>query len=321
MGLPDEKQRAPRNRTLELQESECKRLERTLLRIEERVSDFPQGIALGDCLRIAPLLPVQSVRLLFLDPPYNLTKSFNGRTFSRRSVAEYAKWLDAVIENLKHCLTSDATVYICGDWLSSASIFEIASRHFIVRNRITWEREKGRGSNSNWKNSSEDIWFCTVSSDYQFCVEQVKLRRRVIAPYRHQDGSPKDWHETKTGSFRDTHPSNLWTDITIPFWSMPENTNHPTQKSEKLLARLLLASSSEGDIVFDPFVGSGTSCVVAKKLKRKFFGIELDREYACLAARRLELVDENATIQGYSDQVFWERNTAAWQDQAKPRRD
>lgn len=319
MSLGTEKKRAPRNRTLTIDKDELKRLRKQLIPVEQAVVEFPQGVVWGDCLQIAPLLPDKCVRLLFLDPPYNLTKKFNGSTFNRRSVDEYTKWLDSVISTLKHCLTSDATVYICGDWFSSASIFDVASNHFVVRNRITWEREKGRGATTNWKNSSEDIWFCTVSDDYQFHVDDVKLRRRVIAPYRNDDGSPKDWSETNAGSFRDTHPSNLWTDITIPFWSMQENTDHPTQKSEKLLAKLLLASSSEGDIVFDPFVGSGTTCVVAKKLNRRFCGIEVDTEYACLAVKRLELADQNDSIQGYSDQVFWERNTLAIQAQVKPK--
>jgi len=88
---------------------------------------------------------------------------------------------------------------------------------------------------------------------------------------------------------------------------MPENTDHPTQKSEKLIAKLMLASSNAGDVVFDPFLGSGTTSVVAQKLNRKFFGIELEEEYALLAEKRLQSLD--VTIQGYMDRVFWERNT------------
>ena len=113
----------------------------------------------------------------------------------------------------------------------------------MVRNRITWEREKGRGAKVNWKSACEDIWFCTVSDNYTFNVDAVKLRRRVLAPYTDGIGRPKDWMRTDSGGFRDTHPSNLWTDISVPFWSMPENTDHPTQKSEKLLAKLILAST------------------------------------------------------------------------------
>jgi site-specific DNA-methyltransferase (adenine-specific) len=244
-----------------------------------------------------------------------LDKSFHGIAFSKKDVKDYTAWLDRVITILKPTLKPTATVYLCGDWLSSASIFEVASSHFVVRNRITWEREKGRGALSNWKNSSEDIWFCTVSDDYCFNVEAVKLRRRVLAPYTNEDGSPKDWMRTKGGNYRDTHPSNLWNDITIPFWSMAENTDHPTQKSEKLLARLILVSSKTGDFVFDPFVGSGTSCVVAKKLRRRFLGIDLNEEYVLWALRRLEMAELDRAIQGYTDGVFWERNTLAVQQQ------
>jgi site-specific DNA-methyltransferase (adenine-specific) len=241
--------------------------------------------------------------------PYNLNKSFNGRKFPKRSVEEYSAWLDSIICTFKPLLKKTASIYICGDWLSSTSIFTVASSHFMVRNRITWEREKGRGAQSNWKNSSEDIWFCTVSDLYTFNVDAVKLRRQVKAPYRDADGSPKDWKATENGNFRDTHPSNIWTDITVPFWSMPENTDHPTQKSEKLMAKLLLASTNPGDFVFDPFLGSGTTSVVARKLGRTYLGIELDEEYCLLAERRLELAAADASIQGWSDGVFWERNT------------
>jgi len=284
-------------------------------RPSEHLSDAPQGVLLGDFGDWLPRLPDRFVDLLFLDPPYNLNKTFNGRKFSKRSEQEYTSWLTGVLALLTPCLKPTATIYICGDWRTSHSIFEAATEFFRVRNRITWEREKGRGAKTNWKNSSEDIWFCTATNDYCYNVEDVKVRRQVIAPYRNGDGTPKDWEQTKSGNYRDTHPSNLWTDISIPFWSMPENTDHPTQKSEKLLAKLLLASSNPGDMVFDPFLGSGTTVVAAKKLGRRFLGIEIDEEFAMLALRRLERAEEDPTIQGYADGVFWERNTLAQQQQ------
>lgn len=99
--------------------------------------------------------------------------------------------------------------------------------------------------------------------NFFFDVESVKMKRRVIAPYK-ENGKPKDWEETSSGNFRITYPSNFWDDISIPFWSMPENTDHPTQKPEKLYAKIILASSKAGAKIFDPFMGSGTSAVVAK---------------------------------------------------------
>ena len=90
---------------------------------------------------------------------------------------------------------------------------------------------------------------------------------------------------------------------------MPENTEHPTQKPEKLLAKLILASSHPNDLVFDPFLGSGTTAVVAKKLNRHYLGIERERKYVALANKRLELAETSPAIQGYENGVFKSRNS------------
>ena len=179
-----------------------------------------------------------------------------------------------------------------------------------MRNRIVWEREKGRAASRNWKSAHEEIWFATAGEDYYFDAEAVRQRRRVLAPYRGEDGEPKDWVDSESGRYRDTAASNIWTDLSVPFWSMPENTPHPAQKPEKLLAKLILASSEPGGLVLDPFLGSGTSAAVAKKLGRHFIGTELDPEYCLFALRRVELAEENPRVQGYEDGVFWERNSA-----------
>lgn len=288
------------NRTLIIEENEIKELEFLL-----ESSVLSNHIIYNNDFKSVNLL--NKIDLLFLDPPYNLNKSFGDFKFKKIDILQYTEYLDNVIKYFINNLKETATIYICGDWYSSNSIFEVASRYFKVRNRITWEREKGRGAKSNWKNSSEDIWFCTMSDNYTFNVDSVKLRRRVLAPYK-QDNEPKDWQETEDGKFRDTFPSNLWTDITIPFWSMTENTEHPTQKSEKLLAKLILASTNPGDMVLDPFMGSGTTPVVAKKLNRNAIGIEINKNYCLLATKRLKLADENKSIQGFKDGIFYDRN-------------
>lgn len=135
------------------------------------------------------------------------------------------------------------------------------------------------------------------------------MKRKVIAPYKDEKGKPKDWEDNGNGKYRATYPSNVWTDITIPFWSMPENTDHPTQKPETLVAKVILASSKPNDVVFDPFLGSGTTSVVAKKLGRRYVGIEIDEHYCCLTEKRLDIAENEKNIQGYSDGIFWERNT------------
>jgi site-specific DNA-methyltransferase (adenine-specific) len=311
------KERAPRNRTLILTDGEVREYAKFLLRppVDFERSELVNQILCGDALEVFSYLPTAFVDLLILDPPYNLTKKFGGEMFREKTLAEYEEWFESWFTKILPALKPTASIYVCGDWKSSAALHRVLERHVIVRNRITWEREKGRGAKANWKNASEDIWFCTVSDRYYFNVEAVKLKRKVIAPYK-ENGKPKDWEETENGGFRLTYPSNLWTDLTIPFWSMPENTDHPTQKPEKLMAKLILASSREGDLVFDPFLGSGTTAAVARKLNRNFFGIEKDETYACLAAKRVETAANDKTIQGYSDGVFWERNSLSIQSRA-----
>ncbi|MCX6344216.1 MAG: site-specific DNA-methyltransferase [Armatimonadetes bacterium] len=305
-------QRAPRNRTISLGDNQVCRLTDRLIKDipPSRLVIPPIGTVMGNCIEWAKMLPLAFVDLIILDPPYNLDKTFNGQRFAKMSVEDYAIWFDNVVQVLKPMLKADASIYVCCDWITSQSVYSVLVRHFRVQNRITWEREKGRGAKHNWKNACEDIWFCTMSNDYTYNVDAVKMRRKVIAPYKDESGKPKDWMRTQEGNFRDTHPSNFWTDITIPFWSMPENTDHPTQKSEKLIAKLILASSNKGDFVLDPFLGSGTTSVVAKKLERRYLGIEVEEQYCLWAEYRLEQAERDRCIQGYADGVFWERNSA-----------
>lgn len=302
------KDRAPRNQTIDLLENEIAGLRQRLVRPSAATFwDFRDKVICGDAFETLNLLPANTFDLLFADPPYNLTKDFGAEKFKRTSLDEYEAWLRSWLRLCVPLLKRTASVYICGDWRSAAAIQRVGMKYFTLRNRITWEREKGRGARANWKNAAEDIWFFTVSDDFTFNLEAVKVKRKVIAPYT-ENGAPKDWDRTPEGNFRATHPSNIWTDLSVPFWSMPENTDHPTQKPEKLLAKIILASTNKGDLILDPFAGSGTTAVTAKKLGRSFTAIESDEHYCLLAQKRLQLAETDKTIQGYTDGVFWERN-------------
>lgn len=317
------KERAPRNRTLTIAPSEEGELMAKTLTLSAFATEheLENRIIYSDVFDCLDYLPEKMIDLLIVDPPYNLDKMFGSKKFSKQKSETYEEWVESWIQKIKPALKGNASIYMCCDWQCSASIYEVLKRHFIVRNRITWEREKGRGALSNWKNCSEDIWFCTIGDDYKFNVDAVKLKRKVIAPYKDKQGAPKDWEETDSGKFRLTHPSNLWTDITIPFWSMPENTDHPTQKPEKLIAKLILASSQKGDMVFDPFLGSGTTAVVAKKLERNYCGIEREPEYCQMTIKRLAMADVDTSIQGYSGGYFWERNSLSEQTKSSSQKD
>ena len=298
------------NKTIDLTIEEGKVYLDRCIKVNSRtdVESILDKTLLGDTFEILSLMPEKFIDLLIIDPPYNIDKDFHGNKFKKSADSIYEEYTKAWIERVLPLLKNTASVYVCCDWKSSIVIANVLKRYFIIQNRITWQREKGRGALSNWKNGMEDIWFATMSKDYTFNVEAVKTRRRVVAPYK-IDGKPKDWEETDEGNFRNTHPSNFWDDISIPYWSMPENTAHPTQKPEKLLAKLILASSNEKDIVLDPFLGSGSTSVCAKKLGRHYVGIEQNEQYCVWSEKRLEMADSDKRIQGYEDGVFWERNS------------
>ena len=306
-------ERAPRNRTITIKEDELDYYSKKINRLEDFPSSdnfemFTDKIFNNSLFDLIKYIPEKSIDLLILDPPYNLDKNFGEMKFHGSSDEKYEEYLESWFPKLIPLLQDTASVYLCGDWKCSNSLYKMCEKYLKTQNRITWQREKGRGAQHNWKNCTEDIWFATKTNDYFFDVNAVKQKRKVIAPYK-ENGNPKDWKETDEGKFRLTFPSNFWDDISVPFWSMPENTDHPTQKPEKLIAKLILASSRPGDLVMDPFMGSGTTAVVAKKLGRHFIGSEITTEYCMWTMKRLDMADADKSIQGYEDGIFYERNS------------
>lgn len=310
--------KAERNKTIDLTVEDGRVYLEKCITISENASlnDIINKTINGDTFEVLDLLPHNFVDLLIVDPPYNLDKEFGTGKFKKMTDEDYYVYTETWIKKVLPLLKDNASIYVCCDWNSSMVIGQVLKKYFHLQNRITWQREKGRGALSNWKNGMEDIWFATKSKNYTFNVEDVKVRRKVIAPYK-TDGKPRDWEETVNGNFRNTFPSNFWDDISIPYWSMPENTAHPTQKPEKLLAKIILASSNKNDIIFDPFLGSGSTSVTAKKLGRNYVGIERNEQYCVWTEKRLEMADTDSSIQGYTDGVFWERNTLSEQKKIK----
>lgn len=300
--------KSERNKTIDFPIEQAEEYLNNLIDVS-KVDKIPCNCtAMGDAFVALEKIDDKSVDLLIVDPPYNLDKDFHGNGFKKCELSKYEDYTEKWINAVKGKLKDTASIYVCCDWFSAISIAEVLNRHFHLRNRITWQREKGRGAKRNWKNSMEDVFFATVSEEYTFNLDAVKQRRKVLAPYR-ENGKPKDWEETADGKFRYTCPSNFWDDIAVPYWSMAENTAHPTQKPEKLIAKLILASSNEEDLVLDPFAGSGTTGVVAKKLNRRYINIEQNPLYCAWGEKRLKGADTDKSIQGYENGVFYERNS------------
>lgn len=182
--------KAERNKTIDFLPEDAPEYLARCLRVTEDVPlDAVCGRTIcGDTFQVAPHLPRGFADLLIVDPPYNLTKDFSGGGFRRTTDANYAAFTRAWIELLLPLLKPDASVYVCCDWRSSPVIGMTLKDFFRLQNRITWQREKGRGAQRNWKNGMEDIWFATRTDDYTFHVDAVKVRRRVRAPYRADAG-------------------------------------------------------------------------------------------------------------------------------------
>ena len=259
--------KAVRNKTIDISLEDGRAYLDRVLRIsaKQNLDQLLDRMICGNFFDVAPFLPENSVDLLIADPPYNLDKDFHGNRFKQTSDELYEEYTESWVKAVLPLLKKTASIYVCCDWISSPALYRVLKKYFHIRNRITWQREKGRGSLANWKNGMEDIYFATFSGDYTFNLDAVKQRRRVIAPYK-AEGSPKDWEETGQGKFRNTCPSNFWDDISIPYWSMAENTAHPTQKPEALVRYLIENYTMPDALVVDPFAGSGTTLAAAPPL-------------------------------------------------------
>lgn len=259
-----------------------------------------------------------SIDLFFCDPPYFISgkkseneeidqNSGDRQDWDRQweNIDDYLSWTERWMRLMFAQLKPNGSAYICISWEHSGKFHQLLEKvGFKIQNRITWKRDKGRGSRTNWKNMHEDVWFVTKhATDYVFNVDSVMVEKEVVAPYRDAEGNPKDWYETEDGrKVRMTYPGNLWTEYTVPFWSMkevrsyaktkktPENElpKHNTQKPKDLVKRCIMASSNEDALIIDYFSGSGTTAIASKELKRRFIGFEISPLCVKMAIKRLE---------------------------------
>ena len=262
------------------------------------------------CFNSSKYIEDDSVDMFFCDPPYNILK---GQSWDSqwKTNQEFYDWTESWIQLMFKQLKVGGTAYVCISWQHSHMFHLILEKvGFIINNRITWKRDKGRGSKKNWKSIHEDIFFVSKGKEYQFNIEDVMVEKKVIAPYRDDEGNPKGWWENENGEkVRLTYPSNLWEDFSVPFWSSkevrsyaktkrtPENDlqKHPTQKPKDLVKRCILASTNEGDLVVDYFLGSGTTLISSIETNREFVGFEICEEYQKIIEKRIqnEIKNEN----------------------------
>jgi site-specific DNA-methyltransferase (adenine-specific) len=245
---------------------------------------------------------IQDTDLFWVDPPYFTTSLDWDKQWKTND--EYYSWCREWINKMYKELKETGCAYICCQWPHSG-MYQVMLQDagFNILNRITWKKDKGRGSSVNWKQMHEDIWFVSKSKKYTFNVDDVKVEKKVVAPYRDEEGNPKDWWINDSGEkVRLTHPGNLWDTISIPFWSShevrsyaktkrtPDNKfeKHNTQKPKELVKRCILASSNIGETVVDYFGGSGTTLIASKETGRNCIIFEKDETYCKIIETRIK---------------------------------
>lgn len=262
----------------------------------------PHGeIWCGDSIPWLGTLKSASVDLIFADPPYNIKKA---EWDSFESQAKYVQWSLQWIEEAARILKPTGTLYVCGFSEILADLRLPASRFFKGCKWLVWHYKNKANLGSDWGRSHESILHFRKSKEYTFNVDDVRIPygqhtlkypehpQAETSQYGNGDGSKdKMWEPHPRGA----KPRDV---IEIPTTcnGMHEKTPHPTQKPEELLRKFVLASSSATDLVIDPFLGSGTTAVVAEQLGRRWMGCDLSPEYCQWAAERIELV-ENWTVE------------------------
>ena len=259
-------------------------------------SNLNGEVWVGDTIIWLQSIEAESVDLVFADPPYNIKKA---EWDNFESQQEYINWSLRWIEQAARVLKSTGTLYICGFSEILADLKHPASRFFRGCRWIVWHYKNKANLGSDWGRSHESILHFRKSKKFIFNIDDVRIpygNHTLKYPGHPQAETSQYGKNNNKGHIWQPHPKGAKPKdvIEIPTTcnGMHEKTPHPTQKPEELLRTLVLASSNPGDLVVDPFLGSGTTAVVAEQLHRKWKGCDTSAEYCQWAAQRIELVED-----------------------------
>ncbi|MCD8222079.1 MAG: site-specific DNA-methyltransferase [Clostridiales bacterium] len=251
----------------------------------------------GDCINVLKEIKDASVDLIFADPPYSIKKADWDMFESQEQYINFSiKW----IKEASRILKSNGTLYVCGYSEILADIHHPAMKYFHNCRWLIWYYKNKANLGSDWGRSHESILCLRKSRDYTMNVDSIRIPynshtlkypahpQAETSQYGNGKGR-KDWTPNPLGA----KPKDV---IEIPTTcnGMGEKTPHPTQKPEELLRKIILASSREGDLVLDPFVGSGTTAVCAKQLGREWIGIDNEEKYLTWAVNRLNNIQKKS---------------------------
>jgi site-specific DNA-methyltransferase (adenine-specific) len=226
----------------------------------------------GDaCIELGKL-PSESIDLVIADPPYNLGKDY-GNNLDLRAWHEYEAFTQKWLWEIKRVLKPTGSLYVFMGVRFISKLFLILDEemHFIFNGWITWHYTQGMGRKQGFSPRHEDILYFTKTDKFTFQIDDIRIPQKYYRARNNMQGA---------------NPGDVWEFSHVHYCS-EEREKHPTQKPEALVERIIRASSNEGDIVLDPFVGSGTTCYVSHVLGRKWIGIDINQEYLDMTKSRL----------------------------------
>ena len=243
----------------------------------------------GDTLEILDqVVEDRSVNLIFADPPYNIGKRFSQFVDKWSSEEDYARWCEQWLSVCLRKLKPNGSMYVMTSTQCMPHLDLFLRKKMVVLSRIVWHYDSsGVQAKNRFGSMYEPILHCVVNEkDYVFNADEILVEaktgaKRKLIDYRKENPTRYNTHKV---------PGNAWYFPRVRY-RMPEYEEHPTQKPEVLLERIIKVSSNPGDLVLDPFAGSFTTCAVAQKLNRKSIGIERELEYIKIGLRRLGIQD------------------------------
>jgi site-specific DNA-methyltransferase (adenine-specific) len=255
-------------------------------------------IQTGDCLERLNELPEQSVHLAFADPPFNIGYEYD-RYDDRREKADYLAWTDRWLAGVRRVLRPDGSLFVAiGDEYAAEIKVRLDALGLTMRNWIIWHYTFGVNCTRKFNRSHAHIFYYVADpKKFTFNADPIRVPSARMTTYADRRANPVGKLPDDTWVLRPQETENhfqagsdTWS-VSRVCGTFKERTGHPCQMPEAVLDRIIRVASNPGDVVLDPFAGSGTTLAVAKRLGRRFFGIELSDAYATAIWERLAAID------------------------------
>lgn len=245
------------------------------------MTDRNSEILQGEALDMLDSIEDDSVDLVFADPPFNIGKNYDGYE-DDMSDSEYYEWTMEWVNECKRVLKENGSIYIAiGDRYAAEMKQIMESVEYDWRNWIIWYYNFGQHMQKKFSRCHTHIHYYVVDDDKDFTFNADEIRVPSARQKKYND---------KRANPEGKVPPDVW-EVPRLQGNNNERLDHPCQMPEKILERIIKASSNEGDIVLDPFAGSGTTCAMAKKLGRYYIGVEQSEKYCEMIEERLKDID------------------------------